>query len=248
MLGRTHVALGLMTSLIMIHLVEISPAIQELNTTAVIVAIIGALLPDLDMGTSSLGSKFGVIRTKHIKKVWIVILIIMFIVTVVFLKDTPILYGIIFIILLGFIFADKFARRGYYIIRNFVQALSGIIIILVSCYYKHYVLIPAGVILIILLFSKHRGFSHSMVFLAGCTFAVKKISLFYSGIDYSVIFAASMASHLLGDMFTKAGIGLFAPFSDKRIRLPYTIKTGGKIENFIFIGALFAVFNIIKKL
>ena len=248
MLGRTHVALGLMTSLIVIYLLEFSLIIKELNTTAIIVAIIGALLPDLDMGTSLLGSKFGIIKTKHIKKVWIAILSIMSIGTIIFLKDTPILYGIVFIILLGFIFADKFARKGYYIIRNFVQAISGITIILASCYYKHYVLILAGVILIILLFSKHRGFSHSIVFLIGCTFVVKKISLFYGDIDYSIIFAASIASHLLGDMFTKAGIGLFIPFSDKRIRLPYTIKTGGKIENFIFIGALFVIFNLAKKL
>ncbi|HZJ77064.1 MAG TPA: metal-dependent hydrolase, partial [Oscillospiraceae bacterium] len=141
-----------------------------------------------------------------------------------------------------------FAQKGYYIIRNFVQAISGITIILVSCYYKHYVLALAGGVLIVLLFSKHRGFSHSILFLVGCTFIVKKISLFYGDIDYSIIFAISMASHLLGDMFTKAGIGLFTPFSDKRIRLPYTIKAGGKIENFIFIGALFAIFNIIKEL
>ncbi|NMA03327.1 MAG: metal-dependent hydrolase, partial [Clostridiales bacterium] len=93
-----------------------------------------------------------------------------------------------------------------------------------------------------------RGFSHSIMFLMGCTFVVRKISLFYGDVDYSAIFAISMASHLLGDMFTKAGVGLFIPFSDKRIRLPYTIKTGGKIENFIFIGALFAIFNIFKKL
>ena len=49
------------------------------------------------MGTSSLGSKFGIIKTKHIKKVWIAILSIMSIGTIIF-KDTPILYGIVFII------------------------------------------------------------------------------------------------------------------------------------------------------
>ena len=40
MLGRTHVALGLMTSLIVIYLLEFSLIIKELNTTAIIVAII----------------------------------------------------------------------------------------------------------------------------------------------------------------------------------------------------------------
>ncbi len=248
MLGRTHVALGLMVSLIVIYLLEFSLAVGELNTTAVIVAIIGALLPDLDMGSSSLGNRFAIVKAKHIKKIWIVTLIIMFTVTVVFLKDNPILYGMGFITLLGFIFADRFARKGYRMIRNFVQAIVAVAIILLSYYYNHYILATIGFVLVVLLFSKHRGFSHSIVFLIACTLIVRKISLFYWDIDYSIIFATSMASHLLGDMFTKAGVGLFIPFSDKRIRLPYTIKTGGKIENFIFIGALFAIFNIIRTL
>lgn len=248
MSGRTHIALGLMTSLMVVSLLRISLTSEWVNTTAIIVAVIGALLPDLDMGTSSLANKFGVIKAKHIKKLWIVILTIMSIATIIFLKDSPILYGIVFIILLGFIFADRFARKGYYVIRNFVQAMVAIAIILASYYYNHYTLISVGVILIILLFSKHRGFSHSIIFLICCTFAVRSISLFYGHIDYSIIFAASMISHLLGDMLTRAGIGLFMPFTDKRIKLPYTIKTGGKAENLIFIGTLFAIFNIVKRL
>lgn len=248
MLGRTHITLGLMTSLIAVYFVDFSLTTKELNTTALIVAVIGALLPDLDMGTSSLGSKFGIIKTKHIKKVWTIILIIMSMATLMFLKDSSIIYGIGFIILLGFIFADKFARKGYHMIRNFVQAIVGVTIILASYYYNHYILIPIGIIVIILLISKHRGFSHSIIFLIICTFVVKKISLFYGSIDYSTIFAVSMASHLLGDMLTKAGVGLFIPLSDKRIRLPYTIKTGGRAENLIFVGALFAIFNIVLKI
>lgn len=248
MLGRTHIALGLMISLIVVSFLGFPLAVEELNTIAVIVAIIGALLPDLDTGTSSLGNKFAIVKAKHIKKIWIIVLVMMFTVTVIFLRDNPILYGIGFIILLGFIFADKFARKGYRMIRNFVQAMAAITIILLSYYYNHYILATVGFVLVILLFSKHRGFSHSIVFLIVCTLIVKKISLFYGDIDYSIIFATSMASHLLGDMLTKAGVGLFVPFSDKRIRLPYTIKTGGKIENFIFIGALFAIFNIMRSL
>lgn len=248
MLGRTHITLGLMTSLIAVYFLELSLTAQELNTTAIIVAVVAALLPDLDMGTSSLGNKFGIIKAKHIKKVWIIILIVMSIITIRFLRGSPIFYGILFILVLGFMFADKFARKGYYLIRNFIQAITGISIILLSYYYKHYLLIPVGVILIILLLSKHRGFSHSLIFLIGCTWTVKKISLFYWGTDYSIIFAISMGSHLLGDMLTRAGIELLAPFSDKRIKLPYTIKTGGKIERIISIGALFIIVHIFISL
>lgn len=247
MLGRTHVSLGLMTTLAVTLFLGTSLAIKEFNTTAVIVTVIGALLPDLDMGTSSLANKFGIIKAKHIKKIWIFILILMSIAAIIFLKDTPVFYGVAFIIFLGFIFADKFARKGYYTIRNFIQSIVAISIILFSYYYDHYYLAFIGVILILLLFSKHRGLSHSIIFLVGSTFAVKKISLFYGDIDYSIVFAASMASHLLGDMLTKSGIGLFVPFNNKRIKFPYTIKTGGKIEKLIFIGALLVIFNILKE-
>ncbi|MBU5677157.1 metal-dependent hydrolase [Alkaliphilus sp. MSJ-5] len=248
MLGRTHVTLGLMLSLLVVPLLGTSLTIGKFNLPAIIVSIIGALLPDLDMGTSALGAKFGFIKAKHIKKIWIAILTLTSIVTIIFLKDTPVFYGIAFIIFLGFVFADKFARKGYYTIRNFVQSIVGISIILFSYYYQHYVLVFVGIILILLLFSKHRGLSHSIVFLVGSTFAVRKISLFYGDVDYSMIFAVSMVSHLLGDMLTKSGIGLWVPFNDKRIKFPYTIKTGGKVEKLIFTGALFAIFNILKGL
>jgi len=246
MLGRTHISLGLMTSLLITSVLGASLTIEKFNVIAIIITVIGALLPDLDMGTSSLAGKFGIIKTKHIKKVWIFILTLMSIIAIIFLKDTPLFYGIAFIIFLGFIFADKFARKGYYTIRNFIQSIVAISIIVFSYYYRHYSLASVGVILILLLFSKHRGLSHSAIFLIGSTFAVRKISLFYGDIDYSIVFAVSMMSHLVGDMLTKSGIGLFVPFNNKRIKFPYTIKTGGKIEKIIFIGALFATFNILK--
>lgn len=94
MLGRTHIALGLMISLIVVSFLGFPLAVGELNTIAIIVAIIGALLPDLDTGTSSLGNKFAIVKAKHIKKIWIIVLVMMFTVTVIFLRDNPILYGI----------------------------------------------------------------------------------------------------------------------------------------------------------
>lgn len=248
MLGRTHIALGVLVSLLFVSLLGTSLTIKEFNSTAIIVTVIGALLPDLDMGTSSLGGKFGIIKVKHIKKIWIFILSLISLATIIFFKNTPFFYGIAFIIFLGFIFADKFAKKGYYSIRNFVQSITGIFIILFAYYYNQYSLALIGIILILLLLSKHRGLSHSIAFLIGCTLVVRKISLTYGDIDYSIFFALSMLSHFLGDMLTRSGVGLFIPFSDKRIKFPYTIKTGGNIEKIIFVGSLFLIFNLLKKI
>ena len=246
MLGRTHVSLGIMTSLVVIWLFGTFLSMNEFNTMTIFVAVIGALLPDLDMGTSSFGGKFGIVKAKQIKKVWIAILILALMVSIIFLKNTVFIYGLLTLIFLGFICADKFARKGYFAIRNFVQSITGILIILISYYYKHYAIGWIGIVLLLLLFSKHRGLSHSFLFLIGATYAVREISLFYGNTDYSIVFASSMASHLLGDMATKSGIGLWIPLSNKRIKFPYTIKTGGKIEKVIFIASILAVVNILK--
>ena len=75
---------------------------------------------------------------------------------------------------------------------------------------------------------------------------LSKISLFYEGIlIIALFFAVSMASHLLGDMFTSRH-RTFCLLRAK-VRMPYTIKTDGKIENLIFVGALFAIFNLAKN-
>ena len=87
MTGKTHVALGLLASLVSaIYFLNSSLVAEKLNTVAIIIAVIGALLPDLDMGTSSLGSKFGIVKRKHIEKIWIMILIVMLICSFIFLK------------------------------------------------------------------------------------------------------------------------------------------------------------------
>ncbi|ABR47422.1 membrane-bound metal-dependent hydrolase [Alkaliphilus metalliredigens QYMF] len=248
MLGRTHVALGLMTSLGIAVLLGNPFMVESFNTIALLVAVGGALLPDLDMGTSSLAGKFGLLKAKHIKKIWIAILTTLSIGTLFFLKDTPIFYGIALILFLGFIFAKQFAQKGYYMMRNFVQSMTAITVMIGAYYYEHYPLIWIGVILMILLLVKHRSFSHSILFLIGCTLVVRQISFFYGDIDYSLIFGVSMGSHLLGDMLTKAGIGLFIPITHKRIKFPFTIKTGGWVENIVFMGAFLVIFQIIREI
>ncbi|SET27405.1 inner membrane protein [Natronincola peptidivorans] len=248
MLARTHIALGLTTALFTATLIGTSYLKDRPDAITLLVIVIAALLPDLDMGTSALAGKFGVLKANHIQKIWLVVLILLAAITVVYLKETPIFYGVLFMLLLAAVFSKDFAKKGYYVLRNLVQGMIGVGFIGAGYYYQQPPLVGIGCILILLLLSKHRGLSHSIVFVAITYIVVKSISSYYDYMDYSLLFAVSILSHIIGDMLTKTGVMLFYPFSQKRIKFPYTIKTGGKLENIIFLAAFLIAFRLARLL
>ena len=71
-------------------------------------------------------------------------------------------------------------------------------------------------------------------------------SVYSTGILIIALFCNEYGITFIRRHAYKSGCRAFCTFSDKRIRF-HTIKTGGKIENFIFIGALFAIFNIMRE-
>ena len=165
-----------------------------------------------------------------------------------YLRNTAIFYASLFIIVLGMVYSKDFARKGYHVLRRFVQGMVGVGFIAIGFYYKQYPLFGIGGVLLLLLFSRHRGLSHSLLFVAIVYFVVKEFCRFYSYRDYSLLFAITVASHIVGDMFTRAGVALFFPLSQKRIRFPITIRTGGKFENIVFLGACMAILHLITLL
>jgi membrane-bound metal-dependent hydrolase YbcI (DUF457 family) len=90
-------------------------------------------------------------------------------------------------------------------------------------------------------FVKHRGITHSFTFLFIISFF---IFLFFKEILFAFVLGYSL--HLLADSLTIKGIMPLYPFKKK---LRGKIKTGGIIENLIFVillsGNLFLVFTLI---
>ena len=84
-------------------------------------------------------------------------------------------------------------------------------------------------------FTKHRGIMHSFIFL----FAIYALLDFYLPI-VSFGFLIGYGVHLVGDSFTKRGLRLFYPF---KFKVKGFIKTGGKIESFLFL--LFVILGLI---
>ncbi|MEG0385999.1 MAG: metal-dependent hydrolase [Solibacillus sp.] len=78
----------------------------------------------------------------------------------------------------------------------------------------------------------HRSFTHSFLFLL-CVAVLMNAFVPYKTFTTGLLLG--MVSHMVLDMGTRQGIKLFFPIKIK-VRFPLTIKTGGKVERYIFTG------------
>lgn len=89
-------------------------------------------------------------------------------------------------------------------------------------------------------FMRHRGFTHSLLFV-GLVYAILVVFFGkYSESAYPEIYMVipGMLSHILLDMLNRQGVQLLFPFSDK-IKIPIIkIKTGGAVEWLMFFMLL----------
>lgn len=85
----------------------------------------------------------------------------------------------------------------------------------------------------------HRGLSHTMI-AAALVFIVSGIGAVYGLYTSPVWFAISggYVSHLIADSMTVSGVKLLWPLVDEEIHLPPQLRTGGAIEQLIFVGAM----------
>ena len=86
-------------------------------------------------------------------------------------------------------------------------------------------------------FTKHRGITHSFVFLILVTTGI----LFFSSV-VALGFFLGYGLHLFADSFTKDGIKVFYPFFPKA-KSSGRVSTGGKAEIIIFV--VFLIFDLV---
>ncbi len=85
-------------------------------------------------------------------------------------------------------------------------------------------------------FTKHRGITHSFIFLILITFG---LVLVFPIISLGFFLGYSL--HLFADSFTKEGIQPFYPFS--KLKSKGRIATGGKVE--VSLMVLFLIFDLV---
>lgn len=245
MRGRTHCAIGIITS-IQLSLILSKPIIP----TTVITSAVFSTLPDLDKSNSIIS---GLILRKNFSKfIYKVILFLLNIsIFILSLKISSSFFIGSVITFLTIIFLEK--KITHYNMRK--ALISGTLLLL------SLVLFLANInfsyIIPFLLFSifpwlKHRNFSHSILMVIIVYLIMKPIS---NILDYN--FLAFLSSfmyllHIICDMFTRRGVAIFYPFSKKMFSLGY-IKVGGKFSNIIeniivFILFLITIYLIIRFL
>ncbi|OEH92989.1 metal-dependent hydrolase [Bacillus solimangrovi] len=88
----------------------------------------------------------------------------------------------------------------------------------------------------------HRTFFHSLIFIVMLFF------LYRTNIsnDFVTGLILGVTSHIIGDMFTVRGVYLFYPIK-KSVRSPLTFRTGGFIEQvlfLVFIGVFYSMVGV----
>ncbi|MBU0470513.1 MAG: metal-dependent hydrolase [Nanoarchaeota archaeon] len=92
---------------------------------------------------------------------------------------------------------------------------------------------------VVALFSRHRGFFHSLLFFISSSLVMG----YYWNSYYAGGLFLGYSLHLLGDGFTRQGVQIFYPFSDFKISGP--IKVGGIVEVLLVLLLIVTVAGIL---
>lgn len=244
MRGRTHCTIGVLASIQASLLFKI-----PITIFSIIISAIFSLLPDLDEANSTISNFFFSNKTsKFIYKVLIYtinILIFYFSLQINnnFFFSSIITFASIFIIEKKL--THKFLRK---IFLSLIFLLLGICLYLTKA--KFYITLFTC-ILAILPWFKHRGASHSILAIIILYLLLKQIELLTNIYNLSFWGTISYASHIfLGDLFTRQGVPIFFPFTEKKISLG-NLKVGGRFSNtleifFVLFLIILIFYSIIK--
>jgi inner membrane protein len=94
---------------------------------------------------------------------------------------------------------------------------------------------------IVVMFVKHRGIFHSMVFHIGIGFLVA----WYFGVHFGVALFIGYLAHLIGDGITPMGVKLFYPLSNFKVKGP--IRVGSYKEKIIMFVLFIAIIGFLRR-
>ena len=244
MRGKTHCTIGVLSVIQASLLFNIPISIFNLILSAFF-----AILPDLDESHSVISYLF--LKkdvSKFILKATIYLInIIIFFISIKINNNFYLssLITFIAIIIIESKLSHAFLRKVF---------LSLIFILLSICLYLVNVKIYFSIFCLMLStfpWLKHRSFSHSIFATVIIYFLLKQIELITSISNLAFLGTVSYSSHLfLGDLFTKSGIPLLYPISDKKFSLGF-FKVGSFFSNileilFILLLVGLIIYSIIK--
>lgn len=244
MRGKTHCTIGVLSVIQASLLFNIPISIFNLIFSAFF-----SILPDLDESNSIISD---MLLKKEVSKFMLkatiyLINIIIFFVSIK-INDNFYLSSLITFVVIIIIeskLTHTFLRKVF---------LSLIFILLAICLYLIDVKIYFSIFCLMLStfpWLKHRSFSHSIFATIIIYFLLKQIQLITNISNLAFLGTISYSSHLfLGDLFTKSGIPILYPISDKKFSLGF-FKVGSFFNNilevlFILLLVCSIIYSIIK--
>ena len=238
MRGKTHCAIEILTAIQTSLIFKIPISLVDILVSATF-----AVLPDLDKSNSMVSNfilKNNV--SKYIYRIFIYAVNIIIFFISININDNFYLSAIITFVAIIIIEAKlthTFLRKVF---------LSLIFILLAICLYIIEVEIYFTIFCLMLSifpWLKHRSFSHSIFATIIVYFLLKQIELITNINNLSFYGTIGYASHMfLGDLFTKQGIPIFYPLSEKKISLGF-LTVGGPFSNFIEKSFIFVLIGLI---
>lgn len=234
MKGSSHSLIALATTSVMYSVDSRFIANPE-KMLPFVFAYIGSLICDIDTGSSTISNILNPIKQKRTKRIAATIFVIISILGIICFKETQYLGIFIGGMVLLALSITKILQG---IIRRTATILFALSILIIGIIYNQLPVILIGIFLSVLIFSPHRGYSHSIVSVAASLLLLKYVLRTYEIADYSVYFSLGLLSHIIADMFTEQGVMLLFPIQ-KKISFPITTKTGSNVEKIISIFASF---------
>ncbi|MGL5694900.1 MAG: metal-dependent hydrolase [Peptostreptococcaceae bacterium] len=239
MRGRTHCTIGVLASIQASLIFKI-----PISIFSIIISAIFSLLPDLDEANSTISNFFLNKKTsKFIYKLLIYTLNILIFFFSLQINNNFIFSSIITFVSI-FIIETKLSHNC---LRKIFLSLTFLLLGICLCLIKaKFYIILFTLLLAILPWFKHRGASHSILAIIVLYLLLKQIELLTSIYNLSFWGTISYSSHIfLGDLFTRQGVPLFFPLSEKKFSLG-NLRVGGSLSNILeIIIVLFLILLIL---
>lgn len=242
MRGKTHLTIGVLASLQASILFN-----KPLSLINVVVCSLFSILPDLDTSNSIISNT--ILNHHFSKKIYkIVIYTLNILIFLISLKINGNFLISSIVTFIAIIILEAKITHGF--LRKLLLSLT--FILLAICIYlingKFYFILFT-IILALFPWLKHRKLSHSLLAILIINFLLKQIELLTNISNICFFGTIGYSSHLfLGDLFTKSGIPLFYPLSEKKFSFGF-LRVGGTLSNILeIIFVLFLIILIILTL
>lgn len=244
MKGATHSLIGLAAvSAILPFMDNITAGPEKL--LPFVFAYAGALICDIDTGSSTVSNIINPIKVKYIRTLIYSVFALLGVAGTIYFWESKYILSFVLLMVLASLTLNNISSNVLKLVKKVAVIAISVGLIIVGIVSSHHPVALIGTLLLILSFSPHRGYSHSIASVAATFFVLKYTFGFYNLADNSISFCIGMLSHILADMCTQKGVSLLFPIQ-RKFSFPLTFKTGSAIEGAISASSILCIafFNL----